>query len=151
MRQRSETATASAPAASADNLKSGPFIGVLLPLVGNYAKASEAIRLGLEAAFLADNREGKVRLEFIDTASGSVNSRLSDLQNAGAIGFIGPLVKDELSQILNAKDLRVPMIALNQVPGESPSGLIEFGLTPETDVEQLAAEIWSEGAGPPPS
>jgi outer membrane PBP1 activator LpoA protein len=142
---KSDTASAPASSSPAENLKPGPFIGVLLPLAGNYAKASEAIRLGLDAAFLADSREGKVRLEYMDTAAGNLANRLTDLQNAGAIGFIGPLVKDELSQILSFKDLRVPMIALNQVPGASPSGLIEFGLTPETDVEQLAAEIWSEG------
>jgi outer membrane PBP1 activator LpoA protein len=129
----------------AESRPQGPFIGVLLPLGGTYAKASEAVRLGLEAAFEADKREGKARLEFVDTSTGDLPHRLTELQQAGAVGFIGPLVKDDLTHILDIKDLHVPMIALNQVPGPSPSGLIEFGLTPETDVEQLAAEIWSEG------
>lgn len=142
---KSDPASVKAPATPAENLKQGPFIGVLLPLGGNYAKASDAIRLGLEAAFEADNHEGKVRLEFVDTSTGNLANRLTVLQDAGAIGFIGPLVKDDLSQILNIKDLHVPIVALNQIPGDSPKGLIEFGLTPETDVEQLAAEIWSEG------
>ncbi len=138
---------ASAPAAIApqETLRSGPFIGVLLPLGGSYAKASDAIRLGMDAAFQADNREGKVRLEFFDTTTGSLSNRLTELQNAGAIGFIGPLVKDDLTQVLSFNDLRVPMVALNQVSGDGPASLIEFGLTPETEVEQLAAEIWSEG------
>ena len=142
---KAEAASSTSPATLTDPLKPGPFIGVLLPLEGHYAKASEAIRLGLDAAFDADKREGKARLEFIDTSKGQWIPQLSDLQNAGAVGFIGPLVKDDLNQILSVKDLRVPVMALNEVPGNSPSGLIEFGLTPETDLEQLAAEIWSEG------
>ncbi len=141
-----ETSNPASAVSSPERLKPGPFIGVLLPLEGNYAKASDAIRLGLEAAFEVDQQQGKARLEFIDTSKANWAQRISDLQNTGVVGFIGPLVKDDLSQILNLKDLRVPVIALNQVPGNSLPGLIQFSLTPETDIEQLAAEIWSEGS-----
>lgn len=143
--KNADLASRPVPTPSEARLNQGPFIGVLLPLSGSYGPASAAIRLGLEAAYAADSREGKARLEFIDTTTSPLSSQLTALQNAGAIGFIGPLVKDELHQILDFKDLHVPMIALNQVPGDGPSGLIEFGLTPESEIEQLAAEIWSEG------
>jgi uncharacterized protein len=123
----------------------GTFIAVLLPLTGNYAKASDAIRLGLDTAYQGDGRAGKPRLEYIDTTGGSLTGRIQDLETKGAVGFIGPLIKDEVSEVAAIKDLKVPVVALNQVTGDAPLNLIEFGLTPEIEIDQVAAEIWAEG------
>lgn len=124
----------------------GSFIAVLLPLNGTYAKASQAIRLGLDAAYQADGHEGKPRLDYIDVAGGSLSGQILDLQKKGATGIIGPLIKDQVSEVLSLKDLKIPVVALNLVQGEVPSNLIEFGLTPEMEIDQVAARIWAEGA-----
>lgn len=125
--------------------RQGPFIGVLLPLNGTYAKAAEAIRIGIDAAYQADDRETKPRLEYIDSTQGRIGAKVTELQNNGAIGFIGPLVKDELTEVLSLSDLHVPVVALNQVSGTVSGPVIELGLTPEPEMDQVAGEIWAEG------
>lgn len=134
------------PKGAAETVGEGPFIGVLLPLSGPHAKAGQAVRSGLEAAYRADSKSEKLRLRFLDTASGSLDLRLSDAEAQGAIGFIGPLDKESLGHLIALPDRRQNVLALNEVPGAVPPGLVAFSLSPEAELDQLAAEIRLRGA-----
>ena len=125
-------------------LKEDAFIGVLLPMQGAYARAGVAIRVGLEAAFAADSEPNKVPLKFIDTSGGGIVQAALEAKKGGAVGLIGPLVKEDLSKILSLKDLRIHAVALNALEGTPPPEIIEFALTPEAELDQLSAEILAQ-------
>jgi outer membrane PBP1 activator LpoA protein len=124
---------------------SGPFAGVLLPLSGPLAPAAEAIRTGMTAAYFADPNPSKPQLHFVDTEAGDVRDLYRQLAAAGATAVVGPLVKDNVSELAASGDLSVPVLALNQVPGAYNSKLYQFGLTPEHEAEQAAGSAWFDG------
>lgn len=122
-----------------------PYIGVLLPLEGPYAQATSAIRVGLEAAHVSDTDSRKPALQFIDTARGGLEARVREAREGGAVGLIGPLVKEDLGQILAIRDPGIRILALNQLDAVPPPSVIEFGLTPEAELDLLAAEVRAHG------
>lgn len=139
------TAPGIKPAAPADTAPppTGPFIGVLLPLSGPYAPASQAIRSGLIAAHYADSNPAKVPLHFVDSQSGEVDQLYKKLAEQGATAIIGPLTKENVSALASkSADLPIPVLALNQTDGANNPHLYQFGLTPEQEVEQAAASAW---------
>lgn len=133
------TAPAAAPAPT------GPFVGVLLPLSGPYAPASQAIKAGMTAAYFADTNPTKPRLEFVDSRSGDVYQAYRRMAEQGAIAVVGPLTKEEVTALARGGDLPVPVLALNQTPEAQNPRVFQFGLTPEHEVEQSAGSAWFDG------
>lgn len=130
--------------AASGGFPSPPFVGVLLPLSGPYAKAASAIRDGLEAAHAADRGPDRASLYVSDSVDGDVARTARRLVDAGARAIIGPLIKDEVAALARAGNLPVPVLALNQVDAAQHSHLFQFGLTPEQEVEQVAASAWRD-------
>jgi hypothetical protein len=128
---------APAPAASAG------FIGVMLPLTGQYAVAAQAMRAGLMAAWNADTNPAKPELRFADTQSGDIGAAYRKFADEGAKYVIGPLTKEEVAALSKLGELPVPTLALNQSPEAVPrDGLYQFALTPEQEIEQAASLAW---------
>jgi outer membrane PBP1 activator LpoA protein len=123
----------------------GPFIGVLLPLSGDFAAAAEAIRSGLLAAYYADPDPAKPPLRFVDSRSGPVADLYRKLVGEGAQAVVGPLIKEDLAALARTGDLPVPVLGLNQTPEASHDRLYQFGLIPEQEVEQAAGSAWFDG------
>jgi outer membrane PBP1 activator LpoA protein len=121
------------------------FVGVLLPLSGPYAPASQAIRSGLTAAYYADPDPAKPQLRFVDSQSGDVYQIYRQLVDQGARAVVGPLVKENVAALAQSTDLPVPVLALNQTPGTANPQVYQFGLTPEHEVEQAAGSAWFDG------
>jgi len=124
---------------------SGGFIGVMLPLSGSYAVASEAVRNGLTAAWNADTNPSKPELRYIDTQGGDILTIYRQLANDGAKFVIGPLTKDEVASLGRVGELPVPVLALNQSSEAIREGIYQFALTPEHEVEQAASLAWFDG------
>jgi len=122
----------------------GPFIGVLLPQEGPYASAAEIIRKGLESAHASDSLPQKPTLRVLDSASGHLLGDLHTLESEGAIGIIGPLIKEDVTALM-LQPTQIPVLALNQVEGQATRDFFQFGLTPEDEVEQVAAKAFADG------
>jgi len=134
------------PAAQAGQAASAGFIGVMLPLTGQYAVAAQAMRAGLSAAWNADTSPSKPELRFTDTQGGDVGEIYRKLAGEGAKFVIGPLTKEEVGTLGKQAELPVPVLALNQSPEAIPrETFYQFALTPEQEVEQAASLAWFDG------
>ncbi len=133
-----------APKALDKDAMKGPFIGVLLPQEGPYASAAEIIRKGLESAHASDTQPQKPDLRVLNSASGHLLEDLHTLESEGAIGIIGPLIKEEVTALM-LQPINIPVLALNQVEGQAAKDFFQFGLTPEDEVEQVAAKAFADG------
>ena len=128
-----------------NSFPTGPFIGVLLPLTGPYASASEAIRTGMTTAHAADRNVNKPELFFSDSTEGDIYQNYRRMADNSATMVVGPLIKDDVSALARGGDLPVPVLALNQVNELRNSRIFQFGLTPEQEVEQVAGSAWLDG------
>lgn len=126
-------------------LPTSHFIGVLLPLTGPYASASEAIRTGMTIAQAADRNGNKPELYFTDSTESAIYPNYRRMADGGATMVVGPLIKDDVSALARGGDLPVPVLALNQVNDLRNSRIYQFGLTPEQEVEQVAGSAWLDG------
>lgn len=142
---RLEALTGAGPATAPASDAEGPFLGVLLPLTGPHQRAGLAVRAGLLAAEAADERTEKRPLRFLDTAATPLLTLVQNAIKDGAQGFIGPLVKEDLAQLVALADLSLNTLALNEVQGPVPPSMVAFSLSPEAELDQLAAEIRIRG------
>jgi len=123
-------------------------IAVLLPFSGRASESAAALRDGMLAAWYEEQPAG-ITLKFYDTG-GDAMLLWSVYQQAvqdGAEFVIGPLMKDAISQLAQSGLLPVPVMALNQIGGETDSTLplYQFGLAPEDEARQAAQRIFSDG------
>lgn len=122
-------------------------IALLLPLNTN---AGIIIRDAFMSAYLnVQSFGGQVpEIRFYDT---STSDNIIDLHNQarldGAGMIIGPLLRQNLSQLQLARNLGVPTLALNNIDGaQSASNLLyQFALSPESEARQLALKAWNDG------
>lgn len=121
------------------------FIGVLLPLSGTYAEAATAIKAGMDAAYQADSNPAKLPLQVLDSQTGDILGLYQQLVNAGASAIMGPLIKEQVSAITQGAGSSVPVLALNQVANAQHDKVYQLGLSPEQEVEQIAASAWFDG------
>lgn len=124
-------------------------IALLLPLSGNFSKASDAIRDGFIAAYYSQTTERKQSIKVYDTAD--TTKSFADIYqqavNDGAQFIIGPLRKQSIQQLLEYDILPVPTMALNYIGLDAPppSNLYMFGLSPEEEARQVAQRTWLDG------
>lgn len=124
-------------------------IALLLPLSGKYAKAAQAIRDGILAAYYdaKSHDENPPELRIYDTASQGINSLYENAINSGAELVIGPLEKERIVELALNPELPVPTLALNRIETaiQEPEKLYQFGLAPEDEAAQVAAQAWRDG------
>jgi outer membrane PBP1 activator LpoA protein len=121
-------------------------IALLLPLSGKYARAGEAVRDGIIAAYYSRDARADQTLRVYDAASTDVAVLYKQAINDGAEFVIGPLDKHRIEQLVNTDDLPVPTLALNYVENEDiPARLFQFGLSPEEEARQVAERTWLDG------
>lgn len=124
-------------------------IALLLPLSGNFAKASDAIRDGFIAAYYSQSNERTQTIKVYDTAdpTSSFSDTYQQAVKDGAQFIIGPLRKQSIQQLLEHDILPVPTMALNYIGLDAPppSNLYMFGLSPEEEARQVAQRTWLDG------
>jgi len=125
-------------------------LALLLPLQGSFSDAANAIRDGLFAAYY-DSPDATMhpQLRLYDSGD-SAETALAAYQQAVAEGaqfVIGPLRKEAVQAVAMQEVLPVPVLALNQVQGESQASgeLYQFGLSPEDEAREVARMAWRDG------
>lgn len=122
-------------------------VAVLLPESGPYAGAAAAVRKGIFAAHYAAGNE--VRLRFYDVDAERRNNVVQQYQKAvedGAELIIGPLDKESVRILANESQLKVPVLALNQLGDDQRiRNLFQFGLAPEHDAVEAARYAKQQG------
>ncbi len=127
-------------------------IAVLLPESGRYKNAAQAIRQGLVAAWYNSSPASRPVLRFYDSSdTGNIWPLYLEATQRGADFVIGPLQKESVSQLLNAGDLPVPVLSLNQVSENvaPPQNFYQFSLSPEDEARQVAERAWLDGKRQP--
>jgi outer membrane PBP1 activator LpoA protein len=116
-------------------------IAVLLPTSGVYAKASNAIRQGIEMTRGMLPPERQPALTYIDSTN--ISPALSQAQNADLI--LGPLTKEAVETVIAGGGSGKTMITLNQVSDYSPGGILQFGLSTAAEGAMIADKAWQDG------
>lgn len=153
-------------------LNAKPFmpknIAVLLPLTGQRASAANAIRQGILASYLAKPNE-QVAVNFYDTANDAV-AAYQQAVNAGAEFIIGPLLPNEIDQLLalnntapatstpsgtapatpTAPIAPIPQLFLNQTDKFVPDiNKFYFALSPAQEAADAATRMYQDGVTMP--
>ena len=125
--------TSKRPAAERDGYRPPVKLAVLLPLSGNLATAAAPVRDGLLAGYYAEHRR-RPDIQFIDTRGSAAGATAAyDKAVAAGVDFVvGPLGRDEVDALF-ARDLSVPVLALNRGKDAPPAGSAGFSLAPEDD------------------
>ncbi|WP_299230528.1 penicillin-binding protein activator [uncultured Halomonas sp.] len=121
-------------------------IAVLLPESGALSRIATAIGEGIRTRHRLSN-DANVRLSFIDSTSGNLESLYREAQNRGAQVVIGPLNKDRVSELERRNRVPLPTLALNYGRGASNAaeGLFQYGLSAEGEAKQAARRAWDDG------
>lgn len=149
-------------------LNAKPFmpknIAVLLPLTGQRASAANAIRQGILASYLAKPNE-QVAVNFYDTANDAVAAYQQAI-NAGAEFIIGPLLPNEIDQLLALNNTStpsgaapavpttptapIPQLFLNQTDKFVPDiNKFYFALSPAQEAADAATRMYQDGVTMP--
>ena len=123
-----------------------PKYALVLPIESPaFARAAQAVKAGFIAASEAAQEKSAV-LSFTHSDSGVVEA-YEQAAASGAAIIVGPLVRDDLKQLLAARS-RFPLtLALNQ-PDDSeplPRNLYTYALAIESEARQLAQTMRQEG------
>ncbi|MGM0563783.1 MAG: penicillin-binding protein activator [Pseudomonadota bacterium] len=121
-------------------------VALLLPLSGNYSEQAASVRDGFLAAYYHSDRDELPALSIYDTRGNAegldkaIDRALEDEVNL----IVGPLLKSAIAQLARRDDIRVPVLALNQLSGDEldkvkmRAPLFQFGLIPEDEGTQAA-------------
>lgn len=124
-------------------------IALLLPLSGRFARAGEAVRDGIMAAYYEDaDANNDVKIRVYDSGDDS-RQAMANYQRAvknGAEFVIGPLDKGSTNALAQRRELPVTTLSLNY--GEKQdiaSNMFQFALPPENEARQAAEQAWLDG------
>ncbi|MCC5884854.1 MAG: penicillin-binding protein activator [Gammaproteobacteria bacterium] len=123
-------------------------VALLLPLSGPLGSAGNALRDGFMAAHFAALASGGAApiIMVFDTAGGDVTRHYIEAVDQGADVVIGPLARDAVRDLIMFEPREVPVLALNSSGGmDSDASLIQFGLIPEDEGEQMAERAYADG------
>jgi outer membrane PBP1 activator LpoA protein len=135
-----------------EQLQHATRIAVLLPLTGPYASVARAVQDGLLVSLYRIPTEQRPSLLFYDSNdNNAIWPIYSQAVEDGADFVIGPLQKSAVSQLARAGQLRLPVLALNQVNLDNApaDNFYMFGLLPEDEARQAAERMWSDGVRKP--
>ncbi|MGQ7246951.1 penicillin-binding protein activator [Halomonas sp. V046] len=124
-------------------------IAVLLPEDGPLAGVADAIEKGIRTQHsnVVNSGSSGAQLTFLDSSGGNLDTLYQQAQSAGAQVVLGPLDKNNVSQLESRTSVPLPTVALNY--GESASntteGLYEYGLSAEDEARQAARRGWQDG------
>lgn len=118
-------------------------IGLLLPKSqGPLARASAALRAGVEAAYRREGRGFAVDLYEIDDSAQQLAAAYRGMLERGTALAIGPLTRAGATSLLQLGDVPITTLALNQIEGDAalPWNVIILSLAVETEARQVAIE-----------
>jgi outer membrane PBP1 activator LpoA protein len=118
-------------------------VALLLPLTGKLAPFGKAVRDGFIAArYETKQRGSKVPLLKVYNTENSADfiALYQQAITEGAEMIVGPLKKQHLTLLFDQGTLPVPTLGLNRIDnyGQAPEQLIQFGLVPQDEAQQVA-------------
>jgi len=122
-------------------------LAILLPESGRFAKAAEAIKIGIMAAYHQTSIDEQPSIRFYDSSMENIVSLYHLAISDGAQLVIGPLNKDNIQELALSTNLTIPVLALNHVNNLAKNNLFQFGLSPIDEVKQLVNKAQSDGIG----
>ncbi len=118
-------------------------IALLLPLRGELGNIGRAIRDGYIAAHYELTPASSIR--FYDSTQADILETYNRAVADGAEIIIGPLAREKVTRLAR-QPLSIPVITLNRTTsGEVNPNLYQFGLAPEDESAQVAAQVHREG------
>lgn len=123
-------------------------IALLLPLSGQYAGVSSAIRDGFMTAYLRSGGKTPVRVYDTGDSITTVNAAYQHALREGANMIVGPLRKEYVAAFAAQAQLPVPVLALNTLDGNAvvPPHFYQYGLTPEDEARAAAERAVADGS-----
>jgi uncharacterized protein len=120
-----------------------PHIALLLPITGRTASAAVSVRDGFLAAYYQAPAAGRLRVRIYDTGTLSVTEALSRASGSGAEIIVGPLTREEVIAAAQFVNTRLPLLALNFLPAETPAPprFYQYALSPEEEARLVARRI----------
>jgi outer membrane PBP1 activator LpoA protein len=122
-------------------------IALILPLSGRQQAAGMAVRDGFLAALLQQESSRRPMLNVYDSAEMGASTAYRQAVADGAQFIVGPLTKDEVTQIATSGETSVLTLALNQTADNvsPPPLLFQFSLDPEEEARQVAQRVAADG------
>src|SRR5258705_1159149 len=125
-----------------------PFIGLLLPLnAPEFSRASEAVRLGCQAALAYLNKRPPLQVVRTDAQASSIIAEYEAAVQRGAAVMVGPLTRSGVTALATAGHITVVTLALNGADGDSrlPPRLYTFGLSAASEARTVARTAFGRG------
>jgi outer membrane PBP1 activator LpoA protein len=125
-----------------------PFIGLLLPFnAPEFSKASEAVRLGCQAALAFTDKRQPLQVVRTDAQASSIISEYEAAVQRGAAVMVGPLTRSGVTALATAGHITVVTLALNVTDGDQPlpPRLYTFGLSAENEARAVARTAFAKG------
>lgn len=124
-------------------------VALLLPLSGRNANAGRAIRNGFFGAYFAaaSGLDRAQTIRVYDVAAGDARELYTRAVADGAEFVVGPLIRQEVVELVGDPLLPVPVLALNYLPDGTiaPPGVYQFALAPEDEAVSAARRAVADG------
>lgn len=120
-------------------------IVVALPESGPLSSVASTIATAMRQHH--DVRGGNVELSFLDASRFSLDELYDRAQQMNAQLIIGPLDKDQVTQLEQRDSVPLPTLALNYGNSDSNQAqrLFQYGLSAEDEARQAARRAWQDG------
>lgn len=125
-------------------------VALLLPLSGRSAAAGKAVQNGFLGAYFMtagelDERQ-TVRIYDVNSEGGASAAYQAAVAD-GAEFVVGPLMKNNVTELANDILVPVPVLTLNYLPEDTlaPPGLYQFALAPEDEAASAAVRALGDG------
>ncbi|MBR9903550.1 MAG: penicillin-binding protein activator, partial [Gammaproteobacteria bacterium] len=120
-------------------------IVVALPESGPLSSVANTIATAMRQHH--DVKGSNVELSFLDASRYSMDELYDRAQQMNAQLIIGPLDKDQVTQLEQRDSVPLPTLALNYGSGESNQAqrLFQYGLSAEDEARQVARRAWQDG------
>lgn len=126
-------------------------IALLLPFDASLGVVANAIRDGFLTGWFTDGRgPARPQIQMYSTAQGSIGEIYQRAVSEGAELVVGPLRKEHVDALARLPELPVGVLALNVIDAAedgapAPARLFQFGLTPESEANQVARHALARG------
>ncbi|MGQ7260204.1 penicillin-binding protein activator [Vreelandella sp. V005] len=120
-------------------------IVVALPESGPLSSVANTIATAMRQHH--DVQGGNVELSFLDASRYSLDELYDRAQQMNAQLVIGPLDKDQVTQLEQRDSVPLPTLALNYGSGDNNQAqrLFQYGLSAEDEARQAARRAWQDG------
>lgn len=115
-------------------------IGLVLPLSGDYAEMSQAVKAGFSSAFYMFNEDAS--LSFYDSAQQSITDIIQLGEKAGVTHWVGPMDWQQIAELNQQMRPGQTMLALSE---NAPSDVPKLSLSTHVEARMMADHLYKIG------